>query len=146
MSRRHSRLPPHAGQGAQLTGQTLIPCVLLFRLKAIMDFVTTFVRPVNLGLRFSVFAAALFLTFQALSAAQKTKVPGQAEAIYAQGMQALRQGDLSAAEAAFEKVLRLAPSSAAPARLAKAHFRTLIPTSCVAGIRKGFGRFSEAGL
>src|SRR5258708_26608576 len=43
---------------------------------------------------------------QPLSAAQKTKVPAQAEVIYAQGMQALQQGDLLAAQTAFQKVLR----------------------------------------
>src|SRR5713226_4987093 len=47
-----------------------------------------------------------------LSAAQKAKPPAQAEEIYAQGMQALQRGDLPAAETAFNKVLRLAPSSA----------------------------------
>ena len=47
-----------------------------------------------------------------LSAAQKTASPAQAEAIYAEGMQALQRGELSAARAAFEKVLRLAPRSA----------------------------------
>jgi len=47
----------------------------------------------------------------ALSAAQKSKPPSQVEAIYAQGMQALQRGDLPAAETAFNKVLRLAPSS-----------------------------------
>src|ERR1700722_11557680 len=46
------------------------------------------------------------------SAAQKTKPPAQAEAAYAGGMQALQRGDLSAAEAAFKKVLRLVPASA----------------------------------
>src|SRR5882724_3439345 len=118
MSHPHSRLQPHAGQGEQLTAQTLVVCVLLFRLKAIMDFVTTLAQPVNPGLRFWGFAAALFFVVlaacgpQALGAAQKTKAAAQAEAIYAQGMQSLQQGDLSAAESAFEKVLRLAPSSA----------------------------------
>src|SRR5712672_4746870 len=50
--------------------------------------------------------------FSALSAAQKSKPPSQVEEIYAQGMQALQRGDLPAAETAFNKVLRLAPSSA----------------------------------
>src|ERR1700752_1237774 len=54
------------------------------------------------------------LTFgaYALNAAQKAKPPEQAESIYAQGMQALQHGDLFGAQAAFERVLRLAPSSA----------------------------------
>src|SRR6266849_3750962 len=52
------------------------------------------------------------LTQSAPSTAQQTKAPAQAEAIYAEGMQALQRGDLSTAETAFEKVLRLAPGSA----------------------------------
>src|ERR1700720_1837669 len=46
-----------------------------------------------------------------VSAAQKTRASAQAEAIYAEGMQALQRGDLFAAETAFEKVLRLVPGS-----------------------------------
>jgi len=47
-----------------------------------------------------------------LSAAQKSKPSAQVEEIYAQGIQALQRGDLAGAETAFNKVLRLAPSSA----------------------------------
>jgi len=58
------------------------------------------------------FSLAAFGTPAVLSAAQKSKPPAQVEEIYAQGMQALQRGDLPAAETAFNKVLRLAPSSA----------------------------------
>ena len=58
------------------------------------------------------FSSAVIQVRTFLSAGQATKAPPQAEAIYAQGMQALQQGDLSAAETAFKKVLRLAPGSA----------------------------------
>jgi len=92
-------------------------CVLLFRLKSIVGLVTTR-TPTIFALRFFAFVAALFFTVllgfdpHLWSATQKTKAPAQAEALYAQGMQALQHGDLSAAETAFEKVLRLAPGSA----------------------------------
>src|ERR1700682_591682 len=56
----------------------------------------------------------VLVTFGAhqMDGGQKTKPPAQAEAIYAQGMQALQQGDLEAAQTAFERVARLVPGSA----------------------------------
>src|SRR5258708_19265749 len=83
-----------------------------------MDLGTTLVTRASNWLGFSGPGARLFVAFlgafglQPLSVAQKTKPPAEAEVIYAQGMQALQQGDLLAAQTAFEKVLRLAPGSA----------------------------------
>src|SRR6202030_482801 len=45
------------------------------------------------------------------SSAQNKRHPTQADEVYAQGMSALQQGDLGTAQAAFEKVVRIAPSS-----------------------------------
>src|SRR5437899_7468397 len=109
MSLRHSRCGPNSGQGAREFEQTLFVGVLLFRFAIAMDFLTTFPAPACFRRVFIGFAAALALFFlpvsapSALSAPQKTQP--SAEASYAQGMQALQRGDLSAAETAFDKVL-----------------------------------------
>src|SRR4029077_7815628 len=104
MSHRHSSLRPHAGQGAPVSGQMLVRCVLLFRWKAIMDFVTRLLFLAGCTLRSSALAAALVFTVwlgfdaHALSAAQKTTVPAQADALYSHRMHARQLGDISAGE------------------------------------------------
>jgi Tfp pilus assembly protein PilF len=45
------------------------------------------------------------------SASKARQPPDRAQAIYSQGMAALQKGDLEAARASFEKVVRIAPSS-----------------------------------
>src|SRR5690349_6374474 len=118
MSLRHSRCGPNSGQGAREFEPTLFVGVLLFRFAIAMDFLTIFPAPACFRRVLIGFAAALALSFslaitpRGLSAPQKIKPPAEAEESYAEGMQALQRGDLSAAELAFEKVLRLLPNSA----------------------------------
>src|SRR5258707_4897318 len=46
------------------------------------------------------------------SASQKKRQAAQADETYTKGISALQQGDLATAQAAFEKVVRMAPNSA----------------------------------
>ena len=61
--------------------------------------------------RFAVFAAALiWFAFPLL--AQPQPAHSQADTLYRQGLAAVKRGDLAQARAAFEQVVKLAPSNA----------------------------------